>query len=219
MNPKNSPKRTYDSSRRKKQARQTRQQIIEAARTLFSSRGYTGATIDAIAQEAGVAVETIYATFGNKREILSSLIGVSLVGDDDPTPLLQRQGPLSVLQEKDQHRQIQYFASDMAEIMGRVAPLFEVMRSAAKNEPDIAIMLQKMLSERVEGMKVFIRALMFNGPLRDRLSLEDAAETVWTLSSGEVYTLLVVDRGWTGEKYVDWLTDSLLRLILINIEK
>ena len=214
MKPQTSPKRTYDSSRRKKQARQTRQQIIEAARTLFTSRGYTGATIEAIAQEAGVAVETIYATFGNKREILSSLISVSLVGDDDPTPLLQRQGPLNALQEKNQHRQIQQFASDMTEIMGRVAPLFEVMRSAAKTEPDIAIMLQKLLSERVGGMKVFIHALISNGPVRDGLSLEDAAETVWALSSGEVYTLLVKDRGWPTEKYRQWLADSLSTLLL-----
>jgi len=214
MNQDNTPKRTYDSSRRKSQARMTRQHIIEAARTLFTKRGYTGATLEAIAQEAGVAVETIYATFGNKREILSSLIGMSLVGDDDPTPLLQRQGPLNVMQEKDQQRQIQLFASDMTEIMGRVAPLFEVMRSAAKTEPDIAIMLQKILSERVEGMKVFIRALMSNGLLRDGLSLDDAAETVWAMSSGEVYTLLVADRGWSVEKYSQWLASALSKLLL-----
>jgi len=214
MNQKNSPKRTYDSSRRKKQARQTRQQIIEAARTLFTSHGYTGATIEAIAQEAGVAVETIYATFGNKKEILSSLIGVSLVGDDDPTPLLQRQGPLNTLQEIDQHRQIQYFASDMTKIMGRVAPIFEVMRSAAKTEPDISIMFQKILSDRLEGMKVFIHALLSNGPLHDGLNLEYAAETTWALSSGEVYTLLVVDRGWSVEKYSHWLDSALSKVLL-----
>ena len=170
--------------------------------------------LEAIAQEAGVAVETIYASFGNKREILSSLISVSFVGDDDPTPLLQRQGPLNALQEKDQHRQIQLFARDMTEIMGRVAPLFEVMRSAAKTEPDIALMLQKILSERVEGMKVFIRALLSNGSLRDGLNLEEAAETTWALSSAEVYTLLVVDRGWTVEKYSKWLVSALTRLLV-----
>jgi len=121
---------------------------------------------------------------------------------------------LNALQEKDPHRQIQHFASDMTEIMGRVAPLFEVMRSAAKTEPDIAIMLQKLLSERVGGMKVFIHALISNGPVRDGLSLEDAAETVWALSSGEVYTLLVKDRGWPTEKYRQWLADSLSTLLL-----
>ncbi|MFH2039630.1 MAG: helix-turn-helix domain-containing protein [Chloroflexota bacterium] len=214
MKPQNSSKRTYDSSRRKKQARQTRLQIIEAARKLFTERGYSGATIEAIAQEANVAVETIYASFGNKREILTRLISVSLVGDDDPTPLLQRQGPLKVMQEKNQRRQIQLFAIDMTEIMGRVASLFEVMRSAAKNEPEITTILQKILEERLGGMKVFIRALMSNGPLRDEISLEEAAETTWVLSSGEVYSLLVVDRGWSTEKYSRWLASALSNLLL-----
>jgi TetR/AcrR family transcriptional regulator of autoinduction and epiphytic fitness len=207
-------KRTYDSSRRKEQARQTRRQIIEAARKLFIARGYSGATLESIAQEAGVAVETVYAVFGNKREILSRLIGVSVVGDDEPVPLLQRQGPLALQQEKDQLRQIQLFAAAITEIMGRVAPLFEVMRAAAKTEPDIAELHQKILNERMTGMKVFVTALSSNGPLQDGLTLDDAAETVWALTSAEVYTLLVKDRGWEVEKYRKWLIDALSKLII-----
>lgn len=207
-------KRTYNSSRRKDQARQTRLQIIEAARKLFIARGYAGATIESIAQEAGVAVETVYAAFGNKRAILSKLIGISLVGDDEPTPLLQRQHPQEVMKDTDQHRQIRQFADDIAEIMERVAPLFEVMRMAAKTEPDIAEMFQKMLGERVEGMKVFVNALLANGPLQDGLTVDAAAETIWTLTSGEVFTLFVKDRGWTKEKYKHWLVNALNKLIL-----
>ncbi len=208
------PNRTYDSSRRKEQARLTRRQILEAARKLFIGRGYSGATMESIAQEAGVAVETIYASFGNKRAILSALIGVSVVGDDEPTPLLQREGPLAVKKEKDQNRQIELFTNDMAEIMGRMAPLFEVMREAAKTESEIAGMFQRILAERVEGMKFFINALISNAPLREGLTLEAAAETVWAITSGEVYTLLVNDRGWSVEKYEQWLTDALTKLLI-----
>jgi TetR/AcrR family transcriptional regulator of autoinduction and epiphytic fitness len=209
-----SSKRNYNSSRRQEQARQTRRQILAAAQVLFIMRGYAGATMDAIAQEAGVAVETVYAAFGNKRAILSRLIGVSLVGDDDPTPLLQRQGPRAVMQVKDQHRQIQLFAGDMAEIMARVAPLFEVMHAAAKIEAEIADMLHRMLGERAEAMKVFVDALLSNGPLQAGLTREAAAETVWAISSAEVYTLLVNERGWSGSQYADWLVNVLSRLLL-----
>jgi TetR/AcrR family transcriptional regulator, regulator of autoinduction and epiphytic fitness len=209
-----STKRTYHSSRRKTQARQTRHEIIEAARKLFIARGYSGATMESIAREAGVAVETVYAIFGNKRAILYSLISISLVGDDDPTPLLQHQGPLSVIREKDQIRQIQLFSRDMAEIMGRVAPLFEVMHAAAKSEADIAGMLQRLLNERAEALQVFIRALLSNGPLQDRLTLESAADAVWAISGAELYTLLVTDRGWTVAQYQQWLVNALTRLIL-----
>lgn len=92
MNKEKPSKRTYNSSRRKEQARLTSRQIVGAARKLFIDRGYSGATIEAIAQEAGVAAETVYAAFGNKRAILSKLIDVSIVGDDESIPLLHVTG-------------------------------------------------------------------------------------------------------------------------------
>ena len=75
-------KRRYNSKRRQAQARETRRQITEAARMLFTERGYSGATIEAIAQEAGVATETVYAVFGNKRAILVHLVNISVGGDE-----------------------------------------------------------------------------------------------------------------------------------------
>lgn len=207
-------KRRYDSTRRKEQALQTRHQIVEAARQLFLSRGYTGATIEAIAQEAGVAVETVYATFGNKRAILSTLIDVSLVGDEKPIPLLEREGPQAVLKETDQHRQVRLFAEDIYEIMSRMTPIFEIMRTASKADTEIAEMYENMLNSRSQGLMAFVRALMKNGPLRDGMTAESAVETVWTLTSADVITLLMQNRGWSEEKYKQWLTDVLTRVLL-----
>ena len=214
MSAKKAPKRAYNSSRRQEQARQTRLQIVGAARRLFIERGYAGATLEAIAQEAGVAVETVYASFGNKRAILSKLIDVSLVGDDQPIPLLDRQGPQAVQHETDQRRQIELFVNDIHEIMGRMAPIFDIMRVAAKTEPDIFEMFQKMLTARLQGMKTFVRALMKNGSLREGLAPEEAAETVWALTSGELYILFITNRGWTGKKYKQWMVDALAKLLL-----
>ena len=214
MSPKIRTKRAYDSSRRQEQARQTKRQIIEAARGLFIERGYAGATIDAIAQNAGVAPETIYAAFGSKRVILARLFEVSLVGDDLPIPLLERQGPQAAMNETDQRRQIELFADDIYEIMSRVAPLFDVMRGAAKTETEMAEMLQNLLNARVHGMLAFVRAIIKNGPLRNGLTAESAAETVWLLTSAEVFTLLKTNRGWSEESHKQWLVDSLTRLLL-----
>lgn len=214
VSPKPRTKRTYDSSRRKEQALQTRRQIVEAARNLFIERGYAGATIDAIAHGAGVATETVYAVFGNKRAILSRLFEVSLVGDDLPIPLLERSGPQAAMHETDQHRQIELFAYDIYEIMSRVAPLFDIMHVAAKTEPEIAEMLQNILNARVQGMMAFIRALAKNGSLREGVTPQEAAEMVWTLTSAEVFTLLNVNRGWSEEKHKQWLIDALTRFLL-----
>jgi AcrR family transcriptional regulator len=207
-------KRTYNSSRRKEQALQTRRQIVEAARPLFIERGYAGATIDAIAQNAGVAPETVYAAFGSKRAILAGVFDVSLVGDDLPIPLLERRGPQEAMHETDQHRQIELFAADIYNIMSRVAPLFDVMRVAAKTETEIAEMFENILKARFQGMLAFVRALIKNGPLRPGIAAEKAADTVWALTSAEVFTLLQTNRGWSEEEHKQWLADSLTRLLL-----
>ncbi len=204
----------YNSARRQAQARETRRQIIEAAHQLFTENGYAGATIEAIAQEGGVAPETVYATFGNKRSILVALVNNLVGGDDQPIPLLQRPGPQNVLQERDASRQIHLFAQDISNILERVAPLFEVVRAAAKTEPDIDVLLQSLLNERLRNLTTFVQHLAANKSLRAGLDEVQAGETVWTLSSPEVFSLLIRDRGWTKERYAQWLGDSLSRLLL-----
>jgi AcrR family transcriptional regulator len=208
------PKRQYNSTRRQAQARETRRQIVDAARRLFSERGYTGATIEAIAQEAGVAPETIFAVFGNKRTILANLIDISVGGDDQPVPLLQRPRPQTVLQEHDPVRQLHMFAQDISEILERVAPIFEIMRLAAKTEPDIAELLKNLLKVRFQNMATFVSHLSAHSPLREGLDDAQASEIVWAITSPEVFSLLIVDRGWSRVQYHQWLGDTLTRLLL-----
>ena len=207
-------KRRYNSARRQQQARETRHQILEAARRLFLQRGYGSTTIEAIAAATGVSVETVYAAFRNKRTILARLFDVSVVGDDQPIPLLERQGPQEVQQEQDQRQQIQLFAEGIREIMGRAGPLFEVMRLAAATEPEIAMLLEDLLGKRHQGMRFFVEALTRNGPLRAGLTVSEAVDVVWTLTSPEVHRLLTVDRGWSADRYESWLVDSLVVLLL-----
>jgi AcrR family transcriptional regulator len=195
-------KRKYNSSRRKAQARETRLHIAEAARNLFYERGYAG------------AVETIYATFGSKSAILAFLLDISVGGDDQPVGILDRPEPQKVLQDIDQGRQLAGFTQGITQIMQRAAPVFEVMRIAAKTEPEIDQRLKRLLQERLENLTSFTRHVASNGPLRPGLDLPDAGELVWTMTSPEVFLLLTRDRGWSAEKYADWLEETLKRLLL-----
>jgi TetR/AcrR family transcriptional regulator of autoinduction and epiphytic fitness len=214
MSPNSPLKRKYDSSRRQVQAKETRRQIAEAARSLFSTRGYSGTTIDAIAQAAGVAPETVYAIFSNKRKILSHLMDISIGGDDQPIRLLDRPETQAVLHDRDQQHQLMLFSHGITEIMGRAAPLFEIMRSAAKTEPEIKDLLQHMLKERLENMSAFVRQIGANGSLREGLEVFTAAELVWTITSPEVFLLLTRDRNYSTEQYTNWLQSTLVRLLL-----
>lgn len=208
------PKRKYDSSRRKAQARQTRRQILEAARKLFYERGYSGATIDAIAQQAGVALETVYAAFGNKQAILINLINITVVGDDEPVPLLQRAFILDASKIHDQGQLLRKFAEDIFEIMTRMSPVFALVRAAAKTDPEIDTIQRKMLAGRLEGVTFLVDQLIRIGPLRPEVAPSQAADTVWLISSAEVFHLLTVDRSWPKEHYIAWIVDALSRLLL-----
>ncbi len=208
------PKRAYNSTRRRAQARETRLQIIAAARKLFIEHGYSGATIEAIAQEAGVAPETIFAIFGNKRSILAALVQVSVGGDDRPIPLLQRPGPQAVLHEQNPVQQVQRFAEDITGILERVAPVIEVMRMAAKTETEIAEMLRSLLERRWQNLAVFVKNLAAHAALRTELDEATAVDTVWAIASPEMFSLLTAGRGWSRERYAVWLGEALARLLL-----
>ena len=209
-----SKKRKYNSTHRQSQARRTRMQILDAARQLFDLRGYSGATVEAIAQEAGVALETVYANFGNKQAILMKLIDVTIVGDEEPIPLLQRSYILNASEIKDQHQLLEKFAQDIYEIMQRMSPLFAILRTAAKMDAEIDALQEKLLAGRLEGMNFLVEQLQRIGPLRNEITPLQAAETVWLISSAEVFQLLTVDRAWTKERYVAWMVDTLSRLLL-----
>lgn len=208
------PKRKYHSNRRQDQARETKRRILDAALTLFTRYGYTGATIEAIAQEADVSPLTIFASFGNKVTLLTELVATSVGGDDQPIPLLQRPGPQAVIQETDPVRKIERFAQDITDILDRVHPLFDVMRMAAKTEPDIADLLHNRLDARFRNLSVFVSSLSAHTTLRDELNDQSATETVWAIAGPDMYRLLTTDRGWSKEQYAQWLSDALVRLLL-----
>ncbi len=208
------PKRPYNGTRRQAQARQTRQQIAEAARKLFSQRGYGGATMQAIAQEADIPLATVYSAFVSKRNLLAYLLDISIAGDDAPIPMLERPDAQAILQESDPRQQLRMMAHGIATVTERVAPMFEIMRMAAKTEPEIADLLQQMLQQRWQNMAMVIQHVVANGPLRAGITTEQATDIVWTLMSAEVFLLLTSGRGWSQVQYGEWLADSLIRLLL-----
>ncbi len=207
-------KRPYRSSRRQAQANQTRLLIVDSARDLFTSRGYSGASIEAIAAAAGVAPETVYAAFGSKLGILKTLVHVSLTGDDSPVPLLQRPFIQSAQLEVTQPSLVRKFARDIYDIMSRIGPIFTIMHAAAPLDPEIAALLEGILRDRLGGMRFFVDLLVRIGPLKEGVPPAAAAETVWVLSSAEVFDLLTVHRGWERERYTSWLADAVTRLVL-----
>ncbi len=214
MKPRVKSERPYRSPRREEQARETQQRILEAARELFVRRGYAGTTVSAIAKNAGVAPETVFAIFQSKRTILARLVGTLVGGDERSTPLLERVGPQKVRREVDQRRQMQLFAWDIREILERVGPIMEVVGAAALTEPEIADLERTLQKTRLRNMTQMVRWVAANGPLRTGLQVSEAADIVWTLASAEVHRLLTAERHWSGQRYEQWLAETLAVLLL-----
>ena len=207
-------RRRYDSVLRQEQARQTRARILDAAQTLFSERGYANTTMEAIAGGARVATDTVYATFRNKQGVLHALLDVRVAGDELPIGLLDREGPQAVRVDRSQARQIARFTEDVTGILERARPVDDIMRGAAAVDPDIAALRTRMQEGRYDNMRQLVSWLTANGPLRDGMSEEDAAAIAWAVASPEVHGLLRVGRGWTQERYREWLAATLTRTLL-----
>lgn len=205
------PRRPYRSERRREQAEETRERVLAAAGRLFAERGYESATIAAIAAEAGVATETVYAGFRNKRTLLGEAIRRAVRGVDE-SPVPQQQGPRAVVAATDQREQLRLFAADISLRLARAAPLVAVVTEASRTEPELAGLLAKLHGERLENLRTFVDALAANGPLR--LEPEPALDAVWALASPDLHQLLTRSRGWTRERYSGWLADSLAAILL-----
>jgi len=204
-------RRSYRSPRRREQAEQTRQRILDAAAALFQARGYDGTSISAVAAEAGVAEETVYARFGNKRTLLGELAQRAVRGED-AAPVLEQAGPRAVAAATDQREQLRLFAADVVLRLERAAPLVSVVATAARSEPELAELWSRLQGDRLTNLRRFVELLAANGPLR--LPPDAAAETVWALTSPGLHQLLVRERRWSRRRYTAWLADSLASLLL-----
>jgi len=208
-------RRTYRSERRQEQARSTRAAVMEAARRLFIDRGYSGTTIEQVAKEARVAAITVYSTFGSKRALLAELVGAAVSGDKAQAPVYEQEPAQAVSREQNQRRQLSMFADEMAEILQRVAPLFEVVDHAATMAPEIADLRAEMLRGRLQGMRVFVRGLATHGALRPGILEEDAAQTVWAVTAPQLFRLLTRDLGWGPGRWSTWAAETLSAALLL----
>jgi AcrR family transcriptional regulator len=207
-------RRRYDSTRRQEQARLTRRAILEAARRLFLEGGYAGTTVAAVADAAGVSVETVYKAFGNKAGLVKGVFDVAIVGDDEPIPMLQRELVKRIEAEPDPRRKLLMYGEHLAEAGPRAGALQLLVRSAAVSHPDAASVWEQMVTERLVGMTEFARHLHEGGYLRPEVTLAEARDVLWTYNSVELYELLVVQRGWEPERYGRWIAEALIAALL-----
>ncbi len=209
-----SVKRRYDTTRREARSAETRQRIIDAARRLILERGYRATTIATIATEAGVHVDTVYSLVGRKPTLLTEIIEQAISGADHAVAAEERGYVKAIRAEPDPVRKLGIYAHALRETHGRLAPIFVALRDVSATDPDARAVWQTISARRAANMTAFVGELRAAGGLRADLSIADAADTVWVTNSPEVYVLLTGERGWTPDRYEQWLAESWCRLLL-----
>lgn len=202
-------KRSYDNSRRLAQARETRLAVIDAAKTVFVERGYPSATIEAIADSAGVPLPTVYRLFGSKRALLTAVLDTAFGGDDEPIAFGDRPEVRAALGETDPRKLVAAFAHIARELMDRASAIQHVLATAAHVDPDAAELLNEIRRQRRVGQQRIVAALVKLDAIDPDLSRGDATDIVYAAMSPEVHRLLTVERRWSGERYEEWIKRSL----------
>ncbi|HET6687170.1 MAG TPA: helix-turn-helix domain-containing protein [Jiangellaceae bacterium] len=194
--------------------RLARRAVVEAARTLFVDRGYGATTIEAVSDRSDVPPATVYRLFSSKLGILKALLDVSIAGDDQALPLLDRPEVAALFAEQDPEKLLAGFARINLAINERSGQIYQILASAACSEPEAADLLGQYTQQRQQGQGQIARALARVGALRAGLRERDAADIIHVFMSPEVYRLFVTDRGWRRARYEQWLKNVLVQQLL-----
>lgn len=196
-------KRRYDSNRRQEQARENRRRILAAAHDLFVTKGYGRTTIADVAAEAGVAPETVYSAFKNKPALLHRTWDVTVGGDDEDVPMLDRPELRTLFAEPDLRTRLTAFAVFNTAAMRRTARLHLAVRGAAASDPAAAAMLAEIDRQRLESMGGHAREAAATGQLA--VSEEECRDVLFSTTDGSLWHHLVEGCGWSDERYAAWL--------------
>lgn len=186
----------------------------EAALRLFREHGYAATPMQAIAEEAGVAVQTLYFTFGTKRALLSEIFDMAIAGDEEPVATLDRPHVQALMDNPDPVAQLRGQARITRHVYGRLAPALEVVRGAATADPDLADLWETSLKQRATVMERMMTALAGKTQLREGVDHATAVDIALALQGPELYDFLVGRRCWSPDQYEHWLADALISQLL-----
>jgi AcrR family transcriptional regulator len=182
----------------------TKAQIAAAARGLFAAQGYVATTIAAIAEAADIPVPTIYSAFGGKAKILRAIawdVAATLDIDAGHDEAIAQPDPADGLRLAARIQRRQF------ELMYDVIAIYQ---EAARTDPDIAADLQIIMTNRERAFRRHVESIAGRlGP-----AIDEAVDRYLALVLPEVYRTLVLERGWTADRYETWLAESLVQQLL-----
>jgi AcrR family transcriptional regulator len=202
-----------NGNRRQQQAQATRDEICRVAERLFLENGYVATTIDGIARDAGVAVQTIYNSVGNKAAILNTVLERVVTGTDATVTVSQIMSE-RVAAAADLPAAVQVLADWMVEFNGRAGAVFAVARQAAAVDPEVDALQRMRSRRRLQNYGRAAAQYRERGAIGPGTTDAQAAASIWALGHPDVYTALVVEAGWSVEAYAGWVNRALAAVLI-----
>lgn len=203
--------RSYDSSKRRADAASRRQAVLTSAGELFAQHGFAATTIAAVADRADVSPETVYKHFGGKAGLVRALHDQALLGAG-PVPAEHRSDSLRT--HADPLEVVRGWARLSTEVAPRAAPILLLVRDAALVDTAMAELLAELDETRHRRMTDNAESLYSAGHLRPGVTLQVAADLLWSVSAPEMFELLVRRRGWSIEQYADFVYRTIVHGLL-----
>ncbi|GAA3666531.1 TetR/AcrR family transcriptional regulator [Nonomuraea antimicrobica] len=202
------------AGKRALKARETRAKILKAAGELFVRDGYGATNLQDVAELAGVAVQTIYFVFGNKRTLLKELVDVTVAGDDEPVATMERDWFKEAMAARTAAEHLRAHVRGTRAVLARVAPIAKVLDTAVAMDPEVAALWPRDTDPRHVVQSAAAGSLMAKPGARQDVSPEVAADVLYGLLSPELYLLLVRERGWSQERFEEWACRTLAAQLL-----
>jgi AcrR family transcriptional regulator len=181
---------------------------------LFVEPGYAATPLTAIAAEAGVAVQTVYKTFGSKQALLSALVDVTVAGDDEPVALPVRQFVADIRSLTRARPMLERYARHLVEVHARQAHVMLALSTAATADTEAAAIWRKNIDDRRQGMTMFAADLISTGDVRPEHTTDTAADVLWLAMDVRNYDWLVRQREWPPERFQRWYVDTVAAALL-----
>ncbi|MEV0347667.1 helix-turn-helix domain-containing protein [Nonomuraea sp. NPDC050680] len=196
-------------NKRAEKAKETRRRIRTAALELFVQDGYGATNLQDVADKAGVAVQTIYFVFGNKRALLKELVDVTIAGDDEPVATMDRPWYTTALAADTAQDMLRAYVAGASAVLERIAPIGKVLEAAAASDPEVAALWPHDVDPRYVVQQGAAKALAGKPGARADLPVQEIADVLYGLLSPELYLLFVRERGWSRERWESWVGETL----------
>lgn len=185
----------------------TRERILQAARRTLVDGSYSRVTMEEIAREARVAPQTIYAVFGTKLKLAQAMVDAGFPHVADALKLAD-----GTRGSRDPETWLRTMARVHRRIFEPCADLDRFLRESG--DPHLLARYHQNERNRYERLRELGPVLRRSRRLRPGLSVTEAIAIAWTMLGPDYYSHLVLDQGWTPDRYEEWVAAAIIDLIL-----